>query len=154
MQKSRWMAMAVAPLAVATIGLSAAGEASATTVTGFGTMQTLDGPAGDIGYTVKDLRPSSDRVPVPVNGRLYEATTTAQAVRGSVQPVIPQFNARAANGNTYPVLFQAATPQGLDPQALNQGDSHTGKLYFDVTGADPNSVVVNNGAEDLLIWVR
>ena len=45
------------------------------------------------------------------------------------------FNARARNGETYRVLFGAATPQGVNPATIAQGQQTTGKLYFDVTGA-------------------
>jgi hypothetical protein len=50
------------------------------------------------------------------------------------------------------VLANVATPQGVNPAALGQGQRSTGKLYFDVVGAAPNSVVYNNGVQDLLIW--
>ena len=33
------------------------------------------------------------------------------------------------------------------------GGSSTGKLYFDVVGDVPNSVVYNDGVRDLLAWV-
>jgi len=49
------------------------------------------------------------------------------------------------NGETYRVLFGAATPQGVNPATIAQGQQTTGKLYFDVTGAEPDSVVYNAG---------
>ncbi|BBY57404.1 DUF1942 domain-containing protein [Mycolicibacterium sarraceniae] len=64
----------------------------------------------------------------------------------------PNFDARAANGANYPVLWQAATPAGISGGTLQQGDNASGKLYFDVTGPAPTSVVYNNGVEDLLVW--
>ena len=33
------------------------------------------------------------------------------------------------------------------------GGSTTGKLYFDVVGDVPNSVVYNDGVRDVLAWV-
>ena len=36
---------------------------------------------------------------------------------------------------------------------LAEGQKSSGRIYFDVTGETPNSVVYNNGGEDLLIWV-
>lgn len=152
MKIAKIMAAAFIPVAAAVLATATSGIANATPTTAFGVQQMLNGTEGDIGYTVKNLTPSNDRIPVQVNGRLYESTVTAAAVRDSVTPLIPQFNARAANGNTYPALFQAATPQGLSPRSLDQGDSSTGKVYFDVVGEKPDSVVVNNNAEDLLIW--
>ncbi|MFS0900831.1 DUF1942 domain-containing protein, partial [Mycolicibacterium litorale] len=64
------------------------------------------------------------------------------------------FNARAKNGETYRALWQVATPQGVNPATLGQGQQTTGKLYFDVTGAQPDSVVYNDGGQDLLVWVQ
>jgi len=128
---------------------------NAATVKPFGTVETLTDANGAVvtAYTVTGLKASSDRIPWPVMGKLYEATVTATAQRGTVTPVIPMFNARAANGQTYRVLANVATPQGINPATLPQGAKSTGKIYFDVVGATPNSVVYNNGAEDLLIWV-
>lgn len=65
-------------------------------------------------YTVSGLRPSNDVVNAPVAGRLWEATTTVDAVQGTVTPAIPFLNARTDNGQNYGVLFQAAAPQGLN----------------------------------------
>ena len=39
-------------------------------------------------------------------------------------------NARARNGDTYRVLFTVATPQGVNPSTLAQGEKTTGKIYF------------------------
>ena len=44
-------------------------------------------------------------------------------------------------------------PGGLSSAAVPPGTSPTGKLYFDVVGAEPNSVVYNDGVQDLLVWV-
>jgi hypothetical protein len=103
-------------------------------------------------WKISDLKPSTDAIPgYPVAGKLWEATAKVRAAKGTVTPIIPDFNARAADAN-YPVLWQAATPQGISGATLQQGDSSSGKLYFDVTGPAPTSVVYNNGADDLLIW--
>jgi hypothetical protein len=69
-----------------------------------------------------------------------------------VTPVISDFNARAANGQTYRVIDTVATPDGISPAPLNQGDQRSGKIYFDATGAPPNGVVYNDGVQDVLIW--
>ena len=85
---------------------------------------------------------------------MYEATVTVDAVRGAVSPVVPFFNARAEKGASYRVLANVFTPQGLSGGTVLPGESSTGKLYFDVVGDAPNSVVYNNGEHDLLGWVR
>ena len=147
---------AFAPLSVAAITIATAATAVAAnpTTAGFGTREQLvdDGGAVITGWTVTDFKPSSDIIAYPVAGRLYEANATAEAVQGTVTPMVPNFNARATDGETYQALYNVATPQGVNPSALPQGAKSTGKVYFDVTGAIPNSVVYNDGSQDLLIW--
>ena len=105
-------------------------------------------------WVVSDLRRSSDVIDYPVHGTLWEATATDVAVVGTVTPVVSNFNARAADGATYRVLFGAATPLGVNPATLAQGQHTTGKLYFDVTGtAPPESVVYNSMGTDRAVWV-
>jgi hypothetical protein len=117
----------------------------------FGVQETVKDLSGPLtGYTVTGLMPSSDPVPYPVAGRLYEATVKADALVGTASPAVPFFNARAENGDNYRVL---ANVSSLSGGPIGQGDSTTGKVYFDVVGAMPNSVVFNNGAEDILGWV-
>lgn len=106
------------------------------------------------GWTISDLKPSSDVIPYPVTGTLWEATATDQAIQGSVTPIVSNLNARAADGTTYRVLFGAATPQGVNPSTLAEGQDTTGKIYFDVTGPEPDSVVYNAGGLDLLVWTK
>ncbi|WP_409369207.1 DUF1942 domain-containing protein, partial [Mycolicibacterium insubricum] len=48
-----------------------------------------------------------------------------------------QLQCARANGDSYRVLFGIATPNGINPETLAPGEKVTGKLYFDVTGADP-----------------
>ncbi|MGE0216297.1 DUF1942 domain-containing protein, partial [Mycolicibacterium sp.] len=72
-------------------------------------------------WTITGLEPSTDTIPYPVNGTLWEATATDEAVAGAVTPIISNLNARAANGDTYRVLFGVATPQGVNPSTLAQG---------------------------------
>nr|MCH9760712.1 MPT63 family protein [Actinomycetes bacterium] len=100
------------------------------------------------------LRPSSDTIPYPVQGQLWEATATDTAIQGEVTPVVANFNARANDGQTYRVLWEVATPQGVNPTTLAEGEQTSGKIYFDVTGPAPDSVVYR-GAEgsDLAVWV-
>jgi hypothetical protein len=44
-------------------------------------------------------------------------------------------------------------PGGLNVGPLPPGGSVTGKLYFDVVGPEPNSVVWSDGMRDILAWV-
>ncbi|MCB0935599.1 MPT63 family protein [Mycolicibacterium cosmeticum] len=104
-------------------------------------------------WTISGLKPSSDVIPWHVRGALWEATATNTAVAGTVQPIVSDLNARARNGDTYRTLFLVATPQGVNPAALAQGQQTSGKIYFDVTGAQPDSVVYNDGARDLAVWL-
>jgi hypothetical protein len=147
---------AFAPLSVAavTIATAATAVAASPTVGGFGTREQLfdDGGAVITGWTVTDFRPSSDTIPYQAAGRLYEATAAVEADQGTATSTVPNFNARATDGETYRALYDVATPQGVNPSALPAGAKSTGKIYFDVTGAIPDSVVYNDGAQDLLIW--
>jgi hypothetical protein len=142
----------IAPVAIAgAVAIGAAGAAYGGS-TQFGATQSLNAGPMVAAYTVSGLRPSGDAVNVPVAGRLWEATTTVDAAQGTVTPTIPFFNARSDNGQNYRVLFQAAAPQGLNGSPLPQGATSTGKIYFDVTGPAPTSVVYNDGVQDRLIW--
>ena len=138
----------------AVLAVSTATVASATTTQGFGSQERLNEANGAVvtGYTVSGIMPSSDVIPYPVSGRLYESTLTVDAVQGSVTPLIPLFNARAQNGDTYRVLANVATPQGVSPATLQQGGRSTGKIYFDVatrssvpctTSAPPRGLAVH-----------
>jgi hypothetical protein len=106
------------------------------------------------GWTISDLRPSSDAIPYPVAGTLWEATATDEALQGSVTPIVSNLNARARSGEAYRVLFGVATPQGVNPATIPQGEKTSGKVYFDVTGAAPDAVVYSAGGQDLLAWAQ
>jgi hypothetical protein len=125
---------AVAAAAIA-LGIGAVVPASgASNIKPFGQAETLLDPwtgAPTITYTVEGLNPSSDAV--PHNGQLYEANVTAQG--GT--PMVWMFNARAESGANYRVI----------------GGGIPGKLHFDVVGDVPNSVVYNDGVQDLLTWI-
>lgn len=152
------MAAGSAMAAVATLAVVTAPNASAwwpyPLVRPFGTQEKLVDAAGTIqqGWTVEDLKPSTDVIPWPVHGRLWEATATDKALRGCPMPVISDMNARAADGQTYQELALVATPQAINPRTICAPDQSTGKLYFDVIGQPPDSVVYNAGGENLLIW--
>jgi hypothetical protein len=134
------LAGAVGAVAI-TFGIGAATVPSAwatDNVRIFGEQETLNGPNSlpYIGYTVKQLAPSSD--PVPHNGSLYAAQLIVDGFGGGTPPMIERFGARAQSGAFYPSIW---------------GASNMGKLYFDVVGDVPNSVVWNDGVRDILAWV-
>lgn len=150
------MTTLAALLLAGTFGLVAAPNAAAGNrdVT-FGQSRELVDANGTVvtSLTVTGLKQSNDRVDnVQLAGKLYEATATIKAVKGTVTPAIPFFNARSANNENYRVLFQAFTTQGVNPSNILQGGEATGKIYFDVTGPAPTKVAYDNGVEDLVVW--
>ncbi len=140
-----------ATVSLAVLTAAAAGAAPASE--SYGNQQKLDGAGGAVtAWTAVDqLHPSTDTLSVPVKGTLYEATATVQAVQGTAIPVVTDFNARTAAGADYRAV-PAPTATGVSPAPLDAGASNTGKIYFDVTGPAPESVVYNNGGQDLLVW--
>jgi hypothetical protein len=128
----------VAPVGIAAVAvIMAAGTAvpasAANNIKPYGEPESLKDVYGNpmITYTVQGLRPSSDAV--FHNGRLYEANVTND---GGV-PLAGLFNARAQSGQNYQII----------------GGGIPGKIYFDVVGDTPNSVVYNDGVQDLMVWV-
>lgn len=105
-------------------------------------------------WTVSHLKPSTDVIPYRPVGALWEATASDEAISGNVMPIVSNLNARAKNGDTYRVLFGVATPQGVNPATLAQGQKTSGKIYFDVTGAHPDSVFYSSGGPDELLWLQ
>ncbi|UVO10709.1 MPT63 family protein [Mycobacterium sp. SVM_VP21] len=118
-----------------------------------GTQGTVPEGPGVHGWTVSDLRPSSDAIPYQPRGALWEATATDEAIQGAVFPIVANLSARSASGQNYQALFTVPTAQGIAPAALTQGQKASGKVYFDVTGDAPNSMVYQTGGNDLIRWV-
>jgi hypothetical protein len=140
----------VAAVAIGIAASTAIPAWAANNIKPYGIQETLNDcctGAPMIGYTVYGLTPSS--APVPHNGTLYAATVKVEGLGGWATPLIPLFNARAQSGANYRVIANA--PDG--PPVAPPGGSTTGKLYFDVVGDTPNSVVYNDGSQDLLVWV-
>jgi hypothetical protein len=81
--------------------------------------------------------------------RCGKPTATDEALEGSATPIVSNLNARSKSGETYRALFQVATSEGVNPTTLAQGQKTSGKVYFDVTGDGPESVVYNAGGRDL-----
>ncbi len=154
MLTTRFSIAAVVVCVVAAVALGSALPARTADGRPFGVIETLTQADGSVAsYTVTRLGPSIDPVRHPVTGRLFEATVTVEATRGSVTPAVSLFYARAAGGLTYRVMADATTAHGLSREPLRQGERATGRIYFDVVGDTPNSVVCNNGMADLMVWV-
>src|SRR5262245_21097352 len=147
----------VASAGIAAAGIIGAPTASATEIGKFGSWQKLTDQNGQVttitAWGVSQPKPSSDSIPgYPLAGKLYEATAVFKALQGPGTPIIPNLNARSADGQNYQVLWQASTPQGISGATVQQGDASKGKIYFDVTGAPPTKVAYYNGATDLIVW--
>ncbi len=126
---------------VVTFGIGAATVPSASAtdnIKTFGEQERLNGPNGApyIGYTVDKFGPSND--PVPHSGKLYSATLVVDGFGTGTPAMIERFGARAQSSAYYPSIW---------------GASNMNKLYFDVVGDVPNSVVWNDGTRDILAWV-
>ncbi|NDJ89127.1 MPT63 family protein [Mycolicibacter kumamotonensis] len=135
-------------------GIAAADEPDPAPATQpIGTQGTLPEGPGVHGWTVNDLRPSADAIPYQPQGTLWEATATDEAIQGTVFPIVANLSARSASGQNYQSLFTVPTPQGIVPTGLTQGQKTSGKVYFDVTGDAPNSLVYQAGGADLIRWV-
>jgi uncharacterized protein DUF1942 len=78
------------------------------------------------------------------------ATVTTGAVVGTVTPQVVNFIARGPGGTDYRVL---PTVSALSGAPLGPGAIASGKLYFDVVGENPDSVIYNADSQDLLGWV-
>ncbi|WP_435405161.1 MPT63 family protein, partial [Mycolicibacterium houstonense] len=148
-------AFAAAAIAAAAIVASAPGalaDDSAVTTASLGSQAKLDNGNVVQGWTITDLKPSTDTIDYQPRGTLWEVTATNEALEGSVTPIVSNFNIRAADGKNYRALFQVASPQGVNPATIAQGQKTSGKIYFDVTEAEPTTVVYNAGGRDLLVW--
>jgi hypothetical protein len=148
------MKSAIGAAGMAAVGVFTAATAAASPIIqGLGTSETLvDGPL-ITAYTVSNLQPAD--VPIPgytPKGQLWQADVNAQANSGVITPVVSNFNARTSDNLTYRVISTSPTPDALSAAPINQGGQTNGKVYFDVTGAQPTSVVYNDGVQDVLVW--
>src|ERR1700761_3836776 len=67
-----------------------------------------------LSWRVSNLKPSFDVMPgYPVTGKVWEATATVKAIRGTVTPAVSQFNAVAPDQDGYRVLWQVASPTNI-----------------------------------------
>lgn len=139
MRNTRFATAAAAAAIAVGVAVAGAVPAAATdNIKTFGEQERLNGPnrLPYIGYTVFNLAPSSD--PVPHNGSLYAADLAVDGFGGNPDPMIARFGARAQNGDYYPSIWGASNPS---------------RLYFDIVGDVPNSVVWNDGIRDILAWI-
>ena len=154
MRRFGLMAVLVAMAAMVGVGVGFSGAASAAEdgMHRFGSHQQVADGGGVQDWSVTDLKKSSDVAPgYPVAGQLWEATATVTATSGTSTPVIPNFSA-SSDGGSYPVLWQVASPRGISAATLAQGQTSTGKIYFDVTGGDPMAVTYTTGGAKPLTW--
>lgn len=143
MRKLRMSIVAATILAIVGVGMPTALATAESCPRRFGSPEQLVDAGGAVvqEWTVTDLRASTDAAPgYPLAGRLWEASASVKAVTGTVTPLIPNFEAMSTSLDRYPVLWQLANPSGIPGTTLAQGQTSTGKLYFDVTGADPAAV--------------
>jgi hypothetical protein len=147
---------AAAMLVMVGVGMPTAAAAPDACPHRFGSPQQLTDAGGAVvqQWSVTDLRASTEPVPgYPLAGRLWEATASVEALTGTVTPVIPNVHAVSASGERYQVLWQLASPSAISGATIGQGQTSTGKVYFDVTGADPMAVIyTNGGSTPAMMW--
>ncbi len=147
---------AAAMLAVVGVGVPTATAAPGTCPHRFGSPQRLTDAGGAVvqQWSVSDLRASTDAAPAyPLAGRLWEATASVEASTGTVTPIIPSVYAVSSSGERYQVMWQLASPSGISGATISQGQTSTGKVYFDVTGADPMAVIYAvGGSMPAMMW--
>nr|WP_239591738.1 DUF1942 domain-containing protein [Mycolicibacterium tusciae] len=138
------------------VGMPTATAASGSCPHRFGSPQQLTDAGGAVvqQWSVSDLRASADTAPgYLLAGRLWEATASVEALTGAVTPMIPNVYAVSASGERYQVLWQVASPSSIAGATISQGQTSTGKVYFDVTGADPMAVIYTNGGSmPAMMW--
>ncbi len=153
--RTGYAARAAAALTALAIATAPSASAAYPIVGRLGTELTMTDTVGQVvlSWRVSNLQPSSDVMPgYPVAGKVWEATATLRAIRGSVTPAISQFNAVAPDQAAYRVLWQVASPTNISGATIPQGAQSSGKIHFDVTGPPPTTITMNNGMQDLLIW--
>jgi len=150
------VAIAAAVTALISLGHPAVASAAEECMHQFGSHQQLTDAGGAVvqDWTVTDLKRSGDLAPgYPLAGQLWEATASVKAVSGTVTPIIPNFRAHSMDGGSYQVLWQLSSPQGISGASIAQGQTSTGKLYFDVTGADAMGVMYTGAGARPLMWM-
>ena len=109
-------------------------------IKGFGVQETLkdfyslSNFSSEIGYTVKNLRPSRDAVPYPVAGRLYEANVSTAAVVGTVIPQIQQLRCAQLERHRLPGAVERLHPQR---RSAGSGGQRVGQAVLRRRGREP-----------------
>lgn len=156
MHMLRMFAAVVAALTFIGVGAPKANAAMGHCSHQFGSHQRLTDADGAVvqDWTLTGLRRSADPAPgYSLAGQLWEATASVTAVSGTVTPIIPSLQAMSTAGDRYPVLWQLATPAGIPGATIGRGQTSTGKVYFDVTGADPAGVMyLGGGSRPDMMW--
>ena len=102
------------------------------------------------GWTVSDLRPSSDAIPYQPRGTLWEATATDEAIQGTVFPVSPtSARARPAVRTISPV-HGAHCAGHCDRPALLRARRPAARSTSTSPVTPPNSMVYQAGGTDLI----
>ncbi|OFJ51178.1 immunogenic protein MPT63 [Mycolicibacterium grossiae] len=152
-RRSGLTAVLMALAALVGVGFAGVASAAEDCMHLFGSHQQVADAGGVQDWSVTDLKKSSDPAPgYPLAGQLWEATVSVTAISGTVTPIIPNFSASTRGGADYRVLWQLASSQGISPAPLPQGQTATGKIYFDVTGAAPMGVTYEGGDAKPLMW--
>ncbi|MCV7022906.1 MULTISPECIES: DUF1942 domain-containing protein [Mycolicibacterium] len=105
-------------------------------------------------WTAIDLQRGADLLPgYSAVGKLWEAGVSVSAMNGAVTPIIPNFQAVSRSGVRYPALWQVPSPNGIPSTTLADGQTSTGKLYFDVTADDPVALIYTTGTpRPVMMW--
>jgi hypothetical protein len=147
-----------APIAAAgSVGILGAPIASADdpSTTTIGSQAKLVGGNVIQGWTITGLKTSSDAIPYPVAGTLWEATATDEALCKVAPPRSCRTSMRAPGAARPTGRCSASQPRRASARPRSRRvKKTTGKVYFDVTDDTPDSVVYNAGGQDLLVWVQ
>lgn len=130
MRKFYLIGVLAALAAIMGVGFAGAASAAEDCAHRFGSHQQVADGGGVQDWSITELKKSGDIAPgFPVAGQLWEVTATVTSISGTSTPVIPYFTA-TSDGGSYPALWQVASPQGISPATLAQGQTSTGKIYF------------------------
>ena len=146
--------------AVAAVTNGLRGNATATPVDSSSSGAACDATAA-LRYAVRPVSVNSNpenpaactrpaKSPILFNGCGVVIASTCTVEQYAECQAVTFCNARAEDGDNYRVLADVSS---LSAAPIGPGGSTTGKVYFDVVGATPNSVVFDNGSEDILGWV-
>lgn len=154
-QRNLILVLMTALLIAAATALSAPTSAAESCPHRFGSPQQRVDADGAVvqEWTIAGLRESEDALPgYTPRGQLWEAAATLRAVKDTVTPLIPSFSPRRQVVSASGLFSGRRQPRRAPPTTLAQGQSSTGKIYFDVVGGDPMGIVYDDGAGGLLMW--